>query len=389
MTTPKEDVRGGWTSASSASFDRLCPGRHQAQKGIPDTGSEWSEHGDKIHAALADSGDVSKMAELSTDQRDMFDSHREVEKGLIARIWPGEEGETRVFREERYWCKVPQEMWKSSAPFFSQHSGQADMVMIRGSKALVQDYKSLTGEVEDSARNEQLRDLAVMVFRTYGLEEVYVAINQPWITRTPELCRYTKEDLERAEQEMWDRVRKSNDPNALRIAGDAQCKWCKAKAVCKEYAAWASSLLPEKPSPFTVFMQDWTPEQRSAVADHIPRLRKLLDDSEDYLKSLLKADPESVPGFQLKDGIFRESITDPQELFNRFLGMDGTLDQFMQCVKITKKDLEDQVRAVAKLKGRELKTRMDTLLAGITEKKQNSPSLARVKENKTVNPSEL
>lgn len=378
MTTPiKDDPRKGFTSASNASADRACPGRFNAQKGIPDTDSEWSEHGDKIHAALADSGNRLLMESLSTDQRDMFDSHREVEKGLITRIWAGEEGETRVFREQRYWCRVPN---SGPAGDFFQHSGQADMVLIRNKKGLVEDFKSLIGDVEESPRNEQLRDLAVMVWRTYGLDEVFVAINQPWISRNPEPCRYSPEDLARAEQEMWDRVRKSNDPSAPRVAGDVQCKWCKASAQCKEHLAWRSSLLPEKPSPFTVFMSDWTPEQRSAVADHIPRLRKLLDDSEDYLKDLLKADPEAVPGFQLKDGIFRESITDPQELFNRFLAMDGNLEQFMACVKITKGDLEDQVRAVSKTKGKELKAKMEALLAGITEKKQNAPSLSKVKD---------
>lgn len=397
MTTPiipivhlrKDDPRQGWTSASNAGPDKLCPGRHQAQKGIPDTDSEWSEHGDKIHAALADSGDRLKMEALSTDQREMFDSHREVEKGLITRIWPGENGgtPTQVLREQRYWCRVPvyeivQGAGVGVASSYLHHSGQADMVMIRGNKALIQDYKSLVGDVEESPRNEQLRDLAVMVWRSHGLDEVYVAINQPWISRSPEPCLYTKEDLARAEQEMWERVRKSNDPNAPRVAGAIQCKWCKAKSICKEYTAWAASLLPEKPSPFTVFMSDWTPEQRATVADHIPRLRKLLDDSEDYLKGLLKADPEAVPGFHLKDGKFREHITDPQELFNRFLALDGNLEQFMQCVKITKGGLEDQVRAVTKLKGKELKSQLDTLLAGITEKKQDQPSLAKRKDKK-------
>lgn len=388
--THEEETKGG-TSASNSASDRLCPGRHLAQKGLPDVPSAFSERGDRIHAALAQNerAGINHGARqgLTDEERDLFDDCRELERAAILEIWGGEPDQSnRVFREQRYWCRVPD---KLTAPdgspaieWFRPHSGQADLVVFRKGIALVLDYKTGRSDQVESPRNEQLRDLAVMVWRTLNATEVVVTLIQPAFPIQTELCRYTAADLERAEQEMWDRVRKSNDPASPRVAGDLQCHFCKAKAQCKEHLAWAASLLPEKESPFKLFCQDWSLEQKSLVAENIPRLRKLLDDSEDFLKACLKVDPESVPGFYLKDGQTRESINNPQELFDRFAAAGGTLDQFMACVGITKAKLEAQVRIACAVKGKALKAKMDELLAGIVDVKQNQPSLARKKEDK-------
>jgi len=203
-----------------------------------------------------------------------------------------------------------------------------------------------------------------------------VAIVQPLVTWTPELCRYTKEHLEQAEQEMWDRVRKSNDPNAQRFPGEIQCKWCKAKSTCPEYSRWIAVMVPTM-TDLSTPVAEWTPEQRALFCERRSIAQAWLDDCEGQMKMLLAKDPESVPGWMLKEGQKRESVKDPQELFNRFVGEGGTIEQFMECVKITKGDLETQVRAVTSLKGKPLKAKLETLLEGITETKQNAPSLAR------------
>lgn len=375
--THEQQTRGG-TSASNAAADRLCPGRHQAQKGLPDPKGEWAEYGDQIHAALADSNNkASVMDKLTPEQRDMFDSCREVEKKVIGQVFGGEPDQSnRVWREQRYWAKVP-DKWPNPSSTFT-HSGQADMVMRRKNKALILDYKTGSADVPESPKNEQLRDLAVMVWRTLvGVEDVIVAIIQPLETWSPELCRYDKASLERAEQEMWDRVRKSNDPNAPRVAGDLQCRYCRARSVCKEHAAWAASLLPVPDSPLNAAMASWTPEDRSRVAEHLPRLWKLLGEAEAHLKACLESDPESVPGFYLKPGAPRKPVNDPQELFNRFAAIGGQLEQFMRCVDVGKGEFEKAVRAVSKAKGIALKKQVEKLLEGITDSKPVAPSLAR------------
>ncbi len=377
----EHETKGG-TSASNSAYDRVCPGRHQAQKGIPDKQGEWAEYGQLIHAALAENGRDGQVAlpKLTPEQRDMFESVREIEKKVISQIFNGEPDSTnRVWREIRYWASVP-DKWPDPETKFP-HSGKADMVLRRKNTALVLDYKVLAGDVPDSPKNEQLRDLAVMVWRTLvGVDNVVVAIIQPLETWSPELCRYDETALKQAEQEMWERVRASNDPNAKRIAGDLQCKFCRAVGVCPENAAWKAALVPERDSPLTRAMALWTPEDRSRVAEHLPRLKTLLSQAEEHLKASLSADPESVPGFYLKPGAARKPINNPQELFNRFSAIGGQLEQFMQCVDVTKGEFEKRVRLVTKLKGKVLKTEVDKLLEGIVDENPVEPSLAKKKE---------
>ena len=123
-------------------------------------------------------------------------------------------------------------------------------------------------------------------------------------------------------------------------------------------------------------MQSWTMEQKSQVASAIPRLRKMLEEASDFLKESLREDPESVPGFRLKDTGSVTSITNPQELHSRFCSMGGTTEQFMCCVKIVKGELEKQIRSVKGLKGAALEREVEKTLEGITETKPKEPSIA-------------
>ena len=47
------DKRRGHTSASNAAADRLCPGRHNAQKGLEETESAEASQGTLIHDVFA------------------------------------------------------------------------------------------------------------------------------------------------------------------------------------------------------------------------------------------------------------------------------------------------------------------------------------------------
>jgi hypothetical protein len=52
-----EQPRGEWTSASNALADRLCRGRHLAQRDLPELpGSDESESGIVIHALWTGTG---------------------------------------------------------------------------------------------------------------------------------------------------------------------------------------------------------------------------------------------------------------------------------------------------------------------------------------------
>lgn len=363
--------RRGWTSGSSAAADLACPGRHLAQRGIREPeASKDAEFGKIIHSALADSGNTTLLQSLTGEQRDIFDACREIEKQTITRFFGEATAPKRVFREQRYWCMVDKKF---------EHGGQPDVVVRSGPRGLILDYKTLPSDQPESPSNLQLRDYVVLAARTLLMNEVVVAIIQPLVTYTPTLTVYDKSAIDMAEVEMWKRVRASNDPKSPRIPGEAQCKFCLAKKVCKEYSAWAPALLPGRQASFDTPVVSWTPEQRAAFCERRSIAQKWIDDCTEQMKALLKDDPNAIPGWELTEGNNRETVTNPQGLFDRFIAGGGTLEQFMACIKVGKGDFETQVRAVTQLKGKGLKDKVKEFLAGFTESKQDAPSLARKK----------
>lgn len=308
----------------------------------------------------------------------MFDSCREIEKKVVGAFFGDSPLDYRVFRHERLWLP------NSGKPGFIAHSGEPDVVFRAGTKALVADYKVLTGDVADASSNMQLRDLAVLVAGSYApLDQVATVIIQPLVTHSPEVALYTLPDLERAFAELVARVKASNDPKSPRVAGEVQCKFCRARSTCPEFNRWQGSILPVVVEPvqqallFTVAMTNWNPEQRALAASILPIATKRLEEIKEFLKSLLAADPGAIPGYGLKDGATRTTIVDAQACFDRFATLGGKLPDFLKTITVQKGKLEEAVNEVCDIKGKALKSKMAELLEGITETKQNEPSLAR------------
>jgi hypothetical protein len=242
----------------------------------------------------------------------------------------------------------------------------------------VLDYKTASGEKTASSRNGQLRDLAVLAAGEIAeTQEVAVAIVQPLVTHSPELCLYGPDDLKRAALEVYSRIVKSNDPKSPRVAGATQCAYCLAKLNCREYQEWATRMVPSPRSILDVPVASWTGEQCALFLDNKGVAQKWLDDCHDAMKARLKADPTSVPGWALKPGTVKHPINDPQACFDRFAALGGKLEQFLNIVSIGKGDLKEAVHAVTAAKGVNLDKAIAALTQGIVDDKQDAPSLVR------------
>lgn len=370
--SPADPIRRGWTSASNAAADSACPGRHFAQRGILEPAkSEDASSGTRIHQALA-SGAV--LQKLTLEEREVYDACREIEKRIVGQYFGDTKDPMRVFRHERAWVKVPS---IPPAPWL-EHSGEADVVYRAGNRALIADYKTLAGDVEDSPRNLQLRDLAVLFRGAFvTVDEVATLIIQPFVTHTPEVCVYTKADLDTAQAAMFARVIASNDPASPRVAGKPQCDFCLAARAgkCLEYQKWAGAFTPPALQELvTVAMANWTPDQAARAADALAPAYDFLDQVKAYLKEHVP------PGWALAPGNKREVITNPQECFTRFAALGGTLEQFMGTIAVGKTKLREALNTVTGAKGAPLDKAVQALCAGIVDVSQNAPSLKKVKE---------
>lgn len=311
---------------------------------------------------------------MTREEVEMFDACLDQQRRLVSQFFEGKIDGYREFHEERYWAK-----FKANGVEY-QHSGQADFVGRAGTRAIIIDYKTMPGEVAESPRNLQLRDLACLVMGTYvPTTEIAVAIIQPSVTSKPEVCLYKTEDLQRASREMFIRVVQSNQPNGQRVAGELQCKYCKAKPHCAVYQQWAGQITP--PAMLSILgvpMASWTPQQCAVAAEALAPAQKFLDDLKDMLKDRLSKNPTAIPGWELRPGSIRESIVNPQEVFNRFVKLGGSVENFMPCVDIGKAKLKDALSKVTGAKGKALFAAMDTLVAGTVEEKRSAPMLKRV-----------
>lgn len=376
-----------WTSASNAEADRLCPGRHLAQLPIPEVAERKdATFGTEVHDALSKRGTPEGEAlveKMSIPQQNTYIACCEVEDEKVGRFFTGQPGQPVVTRHKRRWIgwqpsKSTPELW---------HSGESDVDYVWGERALIIDYKSLWGDTVESSSNQQLRDLACLLWnelRTSNvrIKEIGVMINQPMVTRDPSICIYSEADLGRAIAELAARVIASNTPNQKRVAGDVQCEFCRAKKVCEEYAKFSVEHLPAERPLFDVPIARWSAAQRVLFCEVAPRINSWLEQGKEHIKASLKDDPNSVPGYGLKADSNIEYVSDVQGLFERFEKLGGKLEDFMPCLGVSSEEFAGAVRKLTKLKGKELDATLKVMKSGLTKTERRSGAIYRKKGEK-------
>lgn len=374
MTDP---LRGEWTSASNALADRLCRGRHQAQRDLPDLPStDEREAGAVIHALWTGHDPARKPTAEETEQAERL---REQEQSLVEEFFGTRQDLVRLV-ERRLWHEFPAGGVDPELRILKT-SGQFDVALIRpeSHRALILDGKSGWLPVTPNPSNLQLRRLAVLLWRQLDCEEIGVGILKPFARPAP-LCVYSVPDLERSLRELEEDVRQSHDPQASRTAGEEQCRYCRARESCPTRLTWLSAGLPSSwPTLPMVSARDWTPAQRVLFLEREKDARDWLEARKAEIKAVLSESPEAVPGYGLRPGRPVETITDAAEVSKRFCdSWGGTLNAFLKCVKVSKTALKDAVRAIGGHKGKALEADLDALLAGCVETKTSSAIIERL-----------
>jgi hypothetical protein len=350
-----------------------------AQKGFARVETDESRFGDRVHAGLA-SG---KTDDLSFSEKDTVERCLDIERRKLVEFFGEDAPKAVAYREDpsnpgrmRKWIMF---QGNNGGPRY-EHSCLIDVLYRYQERAIIFEYKSLAGDVPESPRNLQLRDQQCIVRGDMLITgDIGVCVIQPLVETDPPICVYTMADSKKATEQMMARVVASNTPNAPRAAGDLQCKFCLAKPRCVQYQQWAGSLLPSDFSNtlLLVPVEEWTVDQRVAAANALGPAQDLLDLIKGFIKKGLETDANFCPGWYLKDGNRVETITDPQGVFDGFVKLGGTVDQFMKAIKVTKEKLKEQVSALTGAKGKALDKAIKTLTDGKVEVRQNAPSLKK------------
>lgn len=372
-TAPVANERERLPSASGMERLALCPGSFllEVQHGER-TETEDSTLGDRIHDWLA-----WRKAALAPEEQEIAD----VCEAHAKRVYDEWEGSHRcavntdTVREQRIWARDADGLGRT-------WSGKPDLVAViecadGKRRALVVDYKTGRGDVTRAAGNMQLRALAVLVAEEFNVQEVRVAIVQP-LAGPPTVCDYTETDLAVSGVEIDAIVRRATTPGQDRRPSPAACKYCGAKAACPEGRNLALAMAKPLARDGGVILL--TPEEMAGFLHAARAAEAIIESVRDKARRMLEVDEKAIPGWRLKPGVARESITDPQKVFDRVAAIGATPERFLSTVTVAKGKLEGIVRELTGEKGKGLKARLDGILDGATETKHGAPSLAPEKD---------
>lgn len=225
------DERHGVPSASAMRRISNCPPSFKLASYFKDPGSHEATTGDRIHAALETLNTDGLAAEDLQTYEMCID-----QKNCLLEEWIGDEMGYTVYKEKRLVMSPLGKVFDDSPELRITRifSGKADFVAVFGEGALVIDYKTLHGEHDHAAVNDQLRALAVLVSLRYKVSQVRVAIVQPWKGK-PTVADYSHTSLGSAVIWLMDALDKERDSTPDQTNAGDWCHYCPARVKCEAF----------------------------------------------------------------------------------------------------------------------------------------------------------
>lgn len=337
-----------------------CPGSWLAEQAYPNEGSAAAEAGTRLHAHMEHGTDPE-----DAEEAEAIEWCRTMESEL-AYEYVGSAGASREeLREVRWWYK-------------GLFSGQGDVCYRQGRTALVLDYKFGRVPVTEAKRNKQLAGLALLAFENLeGLEEVYVGILQPWVSRgVPQLVKFGRAALPHMRAYFEAVVKDAMTPGAPLRAGE-HCKYCRASAACT-----VLRLQAERASGLELtHWANWDEAEKRKAWDVAQVAKKWAESVERKVRKDL-TNGDAVSGLMLGAGKTSFTVTEPGLAYRLLRGELDGLDSevFTGCCSVRMTDLDKAVHGYLKDRNPKQTTKasrewLRELLAGCGELKTTAGSI--------------
>lgn len=381
------DPRHGLPSASA--FERLveCPPSHQMAFGIEDTESAVAASGTRIHAVLAGEADIST---LSSDEEQTHDMCRHQADALIAEHIIGTDVDTltevRLGLTHFGRAVVVSNKAQQSLRF----TGQADLIIIDGTHALIIDYKTGRGDTADAVDNHQLMALAALVSLHRPITSATVAIVQPWAGK-PTVAKYDTEMLREAEAKLISTLNAAEVATPADAVAGSHCKWCKAKMHCPAFQAAALSVTDAIDAESISGTDEQVKAQIfSRMGDHSSMSNEMMiriqEGGRKFMEWFLVAhDLElrrriaagEIDGYSLRERKGRRSVSDVTTVFSRLSAHGVTGDAFAAECSVPLGSVKTLIKQSTGAKGKALDNLVDEVLHGATEISKGSLEIVK------------
>lgn len=308
-------------SPSSAVTWLNCPGAPALYKDMPEETSEYAEEGTRAHA-LAEQAAINEFS----DSDDRADLEGDAEMVECAVAW------AQVLREaaapglagggtSRYTWHAEQRVNIGHITGNPEDRGTADFAaLLAGKVLLVADFKYGRGVPVKCEENPQLMTYASGLLNVTEIrrcvERVRLVIFQPRLSKTPQVWETTVEHIDE-----FTKAAKAKAEQAMKLVaspelaggdlhpGEAQCRFCKAKAVCP---ALRQKVIDETRADFEIIPTEAAPKVPALVVpetgEMLARALPWLETIEKWCDAVRKAamsnleQGKSVPGFKLVAG---------------------------------------------------------------------------------------
>lgn len=219
--------------ASELDRRALCPGSAQLEEGLPDEDTPESLEGTLLHQYMAHPEYERKV--LKDKQQDLLRIAHGIEQQVFDIVIQNEK-----IRDDEQYIEL-----REAEGRWNDLTGHMDLWRRYPARSLsvIIDWKFGWLPVSRAEFNLQLRGYAALTED----ERVYVAIGQPRADYNERLtiAAYSTEDLVAARLQIEVIRAKSENPEAPLVAGEVQCRYCKAKLMCPAFkAAYTQGLVP-------------------------------------------------------------------------------------------------------------------------------------------------
>lgn len=304
-------------SPSHAAIWGTCTASVEAEKGFPDTGSSYAEEGTLAHAIaevklkkrfglISDSEYKTALADLRADTlyQSEMEGYTDEYVDEITRI-------CTAFPEKPY---IVVEKRLDMGHIVPDCFGTADCVVFYGDTLHIFDFKYGKGVAVSAEKNPQLRLYALGAVKEYAvlgeIKTVCTHIVQP------RLDNISAEMLGIEELTAWGEALGSRVRGALITGGEfvagEHCRFCKARAVCRERAK--SLLTLEEPKARADGGETLSDEEIGDILRRAQMLDNWVKALEDYAQDKLLHGGE-VKGWKLVEGRSVRTITDTEKAF--------------------------------------------------------------------------